>query len=83
MNNPPENPKIYHIIHFDRLKSLIQDNFLFSDAKMNLRSDGGTSIGMPAIKQRRLENRLTSYPDINVGQCVPFYFCPRSKDLVS
>ena len=34
---------------------------------------------MNAIKQRRLNhNVLTSHPDLFVGQCVPFYFCPRS-----
>ena len=34
---------------------------------------------MNAIKQRRLtELPLTSYPDLFVGGCVPFYFCPRS-----
>ncbi|MBE0347362.1 DarT ssDNA thymidine ADP-ribosyltransferase family protein [Pseudoalteromonas peptidolytica] len=31
------------------------------------------------IKQRCLtELTLSSYPDLFVGQCVPFYFCPRS-----
>jgi hypothetical protein len=31
------------------------------------------------IKQRRLnELTLNSYPDLHVGDCVPFYFCPRS-----
>jgi hypothetical protein len=36
-------------------------------------------IGMNAIKQRRLsELVLTSHPGLFVGECVPFYFCPRS-----
>ncbi|WP_205620247.1 DarT ssDNA thymidine ADP-ribosyltransferase family protein [Salinivibrio socompensis] len=34
---------------------------------------------MNTIKQRRLtELTLDSHPDLYVGQCVPFYFCPRS-----
>ena len=34
---------------------------------------------MSSIKQRRLtENFLTSHPTLRVGDCVPFYFCPRS-----
>ena len=34
---------------------------------------------MNSIKQRRLnELTLASHPDLYVGQCVPFYFCPRS-----
>jgi len=39
----------------------------------------GTTIGMNSIKRRRLnELTLTSHPELHVGQCVPFYFCPRS-----
>jgi hypothetical protein len=34
---------------------------------------------MNAIKQRRLtELTLASHPGLFVGECVPFYFCPRS-----
>ncbi len=37
---------------------------------------------MSDIKQRRLtELRLASHPDLFVGDCVPFYFCPRSVML--
>lgn len=43
---------------------------------------GGTTIGMSSIKQRRLtELTLSTYSDLFVGQCVPFYFCPRSVML--
>ena len=42
----------------------------------------GTVIGIEGIKQRRLEElTLTSHPELYVGQCVPFYFCPRSVML--
>ncbi len=33
---------------------------------------------MNDIKQRRLQLPLTSHQDLRVGDCVPFYFCPRS-----
>ena len=33
---------------------------------------------MSHIKQRRLIYRLDSRPGLRVGDCVPFYFCPRS-----
>ena len=34
---------------------------------------------MHSIKKRRLEElTLSSHPGLFVGQCVPFYFCPRS-----
>ena len=37
---------------------------------------------MNDIKQRRLrELHLSSHPDLHVGACVPFYFCPRSVML--
>ena len=42
----------------------------------------GTTIGMNNIKRRRLhELTFNSHPDLNVGNCVPFYFCPRSVML--
>ncbi len=75
----PEHPKIYHILHVDRLPSIIADNHLWCDAQITKYSSLGTSIGMNKIKQRRLkELKLKSYPDLYIGQCVPFYFCPRS-----
>ncbi len=78
----PAQPKIYHIVHVDRLLSIIQDGYLWCDAEIVRRNHDGTSIGMNHIKQRRL-NQLTlvSYRDLHVGDCVPFYFCPRSVML--
>ena len=78
----PTAPKIYHIVHVDRLPSIIVDNGLWCDAEVVRRSSGGTTIGMNKIKQRRLEElTLTSHPGLHVGDCVPFYFCPRSVML--
>ena len=75
----PANPKIYHIVHVERLPSIITDNGLLCDAVIARRSPSGIIIGMDGIKQRRLtELTLTCYPDLHVGDCVPFYFCPRS-----
>ena len=75
----PERPKIYHIVHVDRLQSIITDACLLCDAEITRRTPTGTSIGMNSIKDRRLHKlTLTSYPQLHVGDCVPFYFCPRS-----
>ena len=75
----PANPKIYHIVHVDRLPSIVAEGRLWSDAEVGNRALGGTTIGMSAIKQRRLsELHLDKYPDLHVGECVLFYFCPRS-----
>lgn len=78
----PAEPKIYHIVHADRLPSIIADDCLWCDAEIVRRSLPGTTIGMNDIKNRRLnELTLDSYPDLHVGDCVPFYFCPRSVML--
>jgi len=78
----PANPKIYHIVHLDRLPSIVSEGALVCDAEVIRRSLGGTIIGMNSIKTRRLKELcLTSHPDLLVGGCVPFYFCPRSVML--
>jgi hypothetical protein len=78
-NMIPSRPKIYHIVHVDRLPSIVADQHLWCDAEIVRRSPSGTTIGMNNIKQRRLnELCLASHPELHVGDCVPFYFCPRS-----
>lgn len=78
----PARPKIYHICHVDRLASIIASNGLLSDAVIQQQALPGTVVGMNNIKQRRLtELQLSSHPGLFVGQCVPFYFCPRSVML--
>ena len=74
-------PKIYHIVHVDRLASIVAEGCLWCDAEAQRRSSPGTTIGMSDIKQRRRTNRLNSRPGLHVGDCVPFYFCPRSVML--
>lgn len=80
--NTPDNPKIYHIVHVDRLPSIVNDGFLWCDAEIVRRNPTGPTIGITGIKRRRLrELTLTSHPELHVGDCVPFYFCPRSVML--
>ena len=82
MAEPPAHPKIFYIVHVDRLASILADGRLRCDADMVDRDGTGTVIGMSKIKLRRLnELSLTSHPGLRVGQCVPFYFCPRSVML--
>lgn len=54
---------------------------LLCDATISQRTQVGSVIGMQAIKERRLRHSLTSAEGVNVGDCVPFYFCPRSVML--
>ena len=78
----PTNPKIYHIVHINRLSSIITGGYLWCDREAMRRGVTGTTIGMGTIKERRLnELTLRAYPDLHVGDCVPFYFCPRSVML--
>ena len=77
----PTAPKIYHIVHLDRLASIVADGFLWCDAKLQKHPQSQATIGMTAIKQRRLINPVKCPPGLNVGDCVPFYFCARSVML--
>jgi hypothetical protein len=82
MSRSPDQPKLYHIVHVDRLASIVADGCLSCDAEMARREAVGTTIGMSDIKRRRLhELFLSSRPGLRVGECVPFYFCPRSVML--
>jgi hypothetical protein len=78
MSEPPVRPKIYHIVHVDRLPSIVADGCLWSDAEVAKRASSGTSIGMGTIKARRLTLSVHCHPGDHVGEYVPFYFCPRS-----
>ena len=73
--------KVYHILHIDRLESVLSDGYLYCDALITNRQINGTTIGMSQIKERRLNKLLSSFENLTVGQCVPFYFCPRSVML--
>lgn len=78
MSRLPAQPKIYHILHVDRLPSVINQMGLWCDASMRQHPDIGTTIGISRIKQRRLGLSVKCYPGDYVGDYVPFYFCPRS-----
>ena len=77
----PADPSIYHIVHVDRLASIIADGCLWCDVEAAMRRSPGTVIGIPEIKAERLERPLNSRLGLRVGDCVPFHFCPRSVML--
>lgn len=77
----PAQPKVYHIVHVDRLPSILADGCLWCDAEVLQRQPAGTTIGMSDIKSRRLGLAVSSHDGLHVGDCVPFYFCPRSVML--
>jgi len=77
MPQPPINPQIYHIVHCDRLASILADGCLWSDAMVVRAVTAGTTIGMRTIKSRRLTLPVDCHPGDHVGEYVPFYFRPR------
>lgn len=82
MTPVPPNQKIYHITHVDNLAAIIAAGGLKSDALMVAQGGPTTMIGMSHIKKRRLEQlSIPSLGGVMVGECVPFYFCPRSVML--
>ena len=75
----PARPQIYHITHVDNLARVVADDELRSDAIMVAAGGPAVTVGMSAIKLRRLQElRVTCHPATFVGEYVPFYFCPRS-----
>lgn len=82
MSPVPDRPKIYHITHVDNLAVIVTEGVLLSDATMLARGGPSVTIGMSAIKERRIEEIMVScHPGTMVGDYVPFYFCPRSVML--
>lgn len=82
MTPPPERPKIYHITHVDNLRSIVADGALLSDAAILARRGPVQAIGMSSIKRRRVgELEVACHTGTQVGDYVPFYFCPRSVML--
>jgi hypothetical protein len=78
MTPPPVRPKIYHITHVDNLAAIASDG-LISDSEIAQRGGPAQTIGMSAIKRRRIEElEVRCHPGSMVGDYVPFYFCPRS-----
>jgi len=81
MTPPPQHVKIYHITHVDNLPQIARSGLL-SDAQILARGGPNQAIGMSGIKQRRIQElEVDCHPGTNVGDYVPFYFCPRSVML--
>ena len=74
----PAHPKIYHILHVDRLASVVAAGHLYSDAEVRRRRLTGTTVGMQELKDNRLALPVSCHPGTLVGEYVPFYFCSRS-----
>ncbi|MEZ4463989.1 MAG: DUF4433 domain-containing protein [bacterium] len=81
MSTVPPSPRIFHITHVDNLTAIITAGGLWSDAQMIAQGKGHASVGISNIKHRRLGLPVKCHEGLRVGECVPFYFCPRSVML--
>ncbi len=82
MTAPPARPKIYHITHVENLPEIMATGGLLSDRAIIERGGPPRGIGLSSIKRRRIEElEVDCHPGTNVGDYVPFYFCPRSVML--
>ena len=77
----PVHPKIYHILHISRLLSVLEQGGLLSDAEMRRRELSGIEIGIQELKSARRSLPVFDGGSLMVGDCVPFYFSPRSVML--
>lgn len=78
VSKPPLKPCVYHITHVANLPAIVATGGLVSDAMMIARGGPTAGIGMLGIKGRRVSLPVTCHNGDNVGDFVPFYFCPRS-----
>ena len=79
MSKPPGRPKLYHITHISNLTRIVNCGELQSDYKLSETTQTYKNVAMSKIKRRRLsEIRIPCCASKQVGEFVPFYFCPRS-----
>lgn len=77
----PDDPLIFHITHVDNLPAILAQGGLWSDAERIRRALVSTNIGHVHIKNRRLQRPVQTRAGGNLGDYVPFNFCPRSVML--
>jgi hypothetical protein len=65
----------------ENLPSILSDERLVSDSAMVARGGPAVTIGIGNLKERRLKLPVKCHPGDQVGDYVPFYFCPRSVML--
>lgn len=72
---------IFHITHMRNLPSILEHNGLMSDSSAIKSGTEYLKIGYDDIKKRRIEKSIPCFDNINVGDCVPFYFGVRMPML--
>ena len=75
---PPPEPKLYHIVHVDRLPSIVKDTCLWCDAQVRQRQRPGTRIGYRRIKRRRLNESTLHSSGTARGRLCAILFRPKA-----
>ncbi|MCG5054274.1 MAG: DUF4433 domain-containing protein [Myxococcales bacterium] len=78
MTEPPSQPKAYDITHASNLKGIVAAGALRCDSTVAAAGGPNSGIGIADIKSRRRALPVRCHPGLTVGDCVPFYLCPRS-----
>jgi len=81
VKGPVADPEVFHITHVNNLPSILADGKLWSHSAVLASNKVHTTIGYQHIKRRRLERTVPVGSGGNLGDYVPFYFCPRSVML--
>lgn len=72
---------IYHVTHIDNLPGILAEGQLWCDSQRLSRQLATTSIAHEHIKARRMNRSVSVSAMGNLGDYVPFNFCPRSVML--
>ncbi len=74
-------PRIFHIVHYRMLESIVQHDGLWCDKERRRRVKNHINIGHQNIKERRERWPIPVAPGGVLADYVPFYFAPRSPML--
>lgn len=74
-------PRIFHIVHYRMLESIVQHDGLWRDKERRRRVKNHINIGHQNIKERRERWPIPVAPGGVLADYVPFYFAPRSPML--
>lgn len=72
---------LYHITHYENLKTIIKEGGLWCEAKRAERDIGCINIAYITLKDRRSRRSVSCGPGGTLSDYVPFYFAPRSPML--
>jgi len=77
MNYPvPAQPKIYHILHIDKLAAVFASGALFNDAVLQQQASAGTTIGIGENKKAQADSLSKQPPGFVCRRMCTLLFLP-------